>query len=103
MVLENVDDRVAHLARRAQLAGMVAGGEDPAGAAEVLVETPRQPDAQTAQAGGERALGAGLDDEVKVVGLDGEVDDAERGGAAGVALGDLAEHAADGAREVAAA
>ena len=56
---------------------MVPISPQPAAAAEYAVDGPCEANGETADATGERASLVGLDDEVDVIVLDGEMDDAK--------------------------
>ncbi|HEX5631786.1 MAG TPA: hypothetical protein VFX50_01115 [Gemmatimonadales bacterium] len=77
MIQEHVSERVAHLARRLEGAGVEAGGEEAAAAAEVPVEVPREAHTETGDAAREALRVVGLDEEVQVVRLHGVVDEAK--------------------------
>src|SRR5262249_53125922 len=77
-------------------AGMVTVADDLALTVERLVHAARDPDAEAAQARGERGLAAGLHDEVKMMRLNREGDDPEAGPATGMAVRDRAHGAPDG-------
>jgi hypothetical protein len=76
-VEEHVGQRVANLARRTKIAAMIAIRPDATAAAGGTIQGTRGADHETAHAGREGGLVAGLDDEVQVVSLDREVDEAE--------------------------
>jgi phage protein D len=76
-VLKHVDQRRAHLARRAQRAGVVAVAEDTTGATQKPVERSRDAHEQSLHAARERAPVGGLDDQVQVVRLDRMVNQAQ--------------------------
>ena len=77
-VVEHVDERVADLARRGEVAAVVAIAPDfSAKAARCDVEEAIRTNREALHAAGERILRVGLDDEVNVVGLYRVLDDAE--------------------------
>src|SRR5690242_17408862 len=59
---------------------MVAVGPDPPGTCEHAVDRLREADAEPLHAASERAGSLGFDEEMHVVRMDAEVDDAKRGG-----------------------
>ena len=77
-VREDVDQRVAHHARRPQRTRVVTVAPDGAVATHRTVRGERAADRESAHAARELDGGVRLDDQVQVVGLDGEVHDAER-------------------------
>jgi hypothetical protein len=82
-VVEDVAEGVPDLSGGGEVARVVAVGPDAAGAAGGAVDAPGGADGEAAQARGESRLVVRLDDEVNVVALDGEVDDAEVGAGCG--------------------
>ena len=99
MVVDHVDDRGANLARSPERTLMVAVAKDVATGPEPVVQVACDPDGEAAEAGGQGIAIAGLDDEVKVVGLNAEVEDAEACLAGELTLGVLADRLADDAGE----
>jgi len=77
LVREHVGERVPALGRVGDDALVVAVGEDPAAAAERLVDGPGHPDLEALDAPRERAPVVRLHEEVDVLALDAEVDDPE--------------------------
>ena len=76
-VHQNVDQRVAYRARRRQRARVVAIAPDPAAPPEYVVHRAGETNGQTANAAGERFPVIGLDDEMDVLVLDAELEDAK--------------------------
>src|SRR6185436_20822492 len=76
-VVQRVDERVPHLARRREDASVISITEDTPGALPRTVEPARDPRRESVQATGESPLVAGLGEEVDVVRLDAVLDDAE--------------------------
>lgn len=72
-VEEHVGQGQAHLTRRAQGVGVVAVAPDGAAATAGAVDCPGAANGEALQATHKRLGVVGLDDEVDVVGLDGEV------------------------------
>ena len=97
MVVDHVDDRIANLARRSQRTLMVAVANDVASRPEPVVDVAAHPDGEAAEASGQGAAIAGLDDEVQVIGLHAEVEDAERRPAGELTLAVLTNGLADDA------
>jgi hypothetical protein len=100
VVPEDVPEAVVHLARRSKVVTVVAIGPDAPSATKQLVETSSKGDLEAANArtdGGVASLlrvrAVGLDDEMNVVRLDGEVDDAELALVAALPL--VAQHTGD--------
>jgi hypothetical protein len=95
VIREDIDERVADLARRREVAAVVAVAPDVAAfACEQAVHAERDADREAAHAVRELGVVVGLDDDVEVIGLDRIVDDAEAvaARAAGV-LDRAAQHA----------
>jgi hypothetical protein len=90
-VPEDVADRVPDLGGRPEDVGVVAIGEDRAGAAHHPIQPERQADPKGPDPVRERALAVRLHDEVQVVALDAVVDDAAPGSALRAAEGRVDE------------
>jgi len=78
-VEEDVTQRIRHLARRLQLACVIAARHDAAAAAELRVEALRELGEQDLHAARERSAVVGLGDEVEVVRQHAVVDHAQTG------------------------
>ena len=76
-VVEHVLQRICRLARRLQLVGVVPVGEDGPAAAHHLVQRPRHPHLEALHRAAQRDVVGRLDDQVHVVPLNREVDQAE--------------------------
>jgi hypothetical protein len=76
-VEQHIDERRPHLARRAQVVGVVAVTPHAPPAVNGAVDGARTTDRQPLRPAGEREGALCLDDEVDMVGLHAEVDDAE--------------------------
>jgi hypothetical protein len=74
---KNVDERVTHLARRAERAGVVSIGEDRTAAAKGAVDRPRDANREPAQSTAERLRVVGFDQKMEMVVLHSEVNDPE--------------------------
>src|SRR5262249_11911060 len=94
-VVEDVGDRVPTLARRAERTLVGAVANDVAPRPQTQVHPAGDPDGKSAKAGGQGTAIAGLDDEVKMVGLHAEVEDAEARPARELAVGVLPDRPAD--------
>src|SRR5262249_40243888 len=96
-IAEDVDEGVAHRARRREVAAVPAIGPETAAAHDELVHGAGDADCKTLHAGRERALVACFDDEVQMVPLHGEMEDTKaRGGTARCG----GERDADGGKDV---
>jgi hypothetical protein len=76
-ILQHVDQGVARLGRRAQVARVIAVSDDPAAAPGDPVEAARHAHAEALHGSTESDLVPGLDQKVDVIGLDRKVDDAD--------------------------
>ncbi len=72
-VVEHVDERVAHLARRPQETGVVSVSPDPAATSESAVHRLRYPDREAAHAALEARRLVRLHQQMQMVGLDAEM------------------------------
>jgi hypothetical protein len=75
-VLEDIDDGLPGLARRAQIVGVVSVGDHAAGAPGHAIELARHAHTESLHGPPEGDLVIRLDEEMEVIGLDREVDDA---------------------------
>jgi hypothetical protein len=89
---EDVAEGVADGARSGEGAAVPAFGKNAAGAKEQPIEVARAADGEAPESGDQGAAIVGFDDEVDVIGLDGEVDDAESAVPALVRAGDRVAH-----------
>jgi hypothetical protein len=80
-IVQDVHERVTHLARRTKRACVVTIPEGTARAVHELVQTACEPDFETFDTGRERAAVDGFDQKVQVVGLNGELNDAHKAAA----------------------
>src|SRR5262249_28172899 len=76
-VLQNGDETVSHLARRPECPRVIATSPDASAPPDRPIDSPGEPDDEPLHASRERPGPIGLDDQVKVAGLHGEVKDAE--------------------------
>ena len=78
-ILQHIDDRRAHLAGCVKCTGMVAVGPDSTASGRSAVDTAGAAAGEALKSPGEGAAIVGFDHEMKVVSLNGEVDDPEVG------------------------
>ena len=76
-VVEHVSQSISHLARRLQDVDVKSLTKNLAGSTNHSVDGPRYPDGEPLHPQGEGGRVLGLHDEVEVVRLDGELDEAE--------------------------
>jgi hypothetical protein len=76
-VVQHVDQRIPHLSRRAELAGVIPISPHGTAAAQQAVDGASQPDRQALNAADEARVRISLDEQVHVVGLHTEVHNAE--------------------------
>lgn len=76
-VEEHVHDRIANLARRLHVDGVIAFAPHLPSSADGAIDGTTSPYCETSRAPTQSALVVGLDDEVHVISLDGEVNDAK--------------------------
>ena len=79
MIEEHVTEGEADLGRRAQRPSVIALGEQPTAPTEHPVQATRQSNLQADHPAGQAVGTASLDDEMKVIGLHAELDDAKVG------------------------
>ena len=88
VICKYVGEGATRLCGRAEGTGMVAVSEDLAAALESAVEALGEANAETLQAAAQRVAVVGLDEEVDVIALDGEVHDAKAEAVASCGDGD---------------
>jgi hypothetical protein len=76
-VLQDIDERVSYLARCPERPGMISVAPETSGPAERAVDSLREPDGEPLEPPRECFSTLRFDDQVNVIGLYGEVENAE--------------------------